>query len=119
MVADRLRDLLRVDQALARRADGELVERLAGLGVMLLRLGEMRAVALVFEQRQQRRERRADVADNAEINGGAAADVFGPDIDLRDADLASLWRIGDRGSRSRASARRRSRAWRSSRTRSR
>jgi hypothetical protein len=46
VVADRLRDLLRVDQALARRTDGELVERLAGLGIMLLRLSEMRAVAL-------------------------------------------------------------------------
>ena len=50
----------------------------------------MRAVALLVEQRQQRLERRADVADDAEIDGGAAADVLRPDIDLRDADACSL-----------------------------
>ena len=88
LVADRLGDLLRMDEPLAGRADGEIVERLARLGVVLLRLGEMRAVALLLEQRQQRRERRAHVADHAEIDRRAAADVLRPDIDLRDADAA-------------------------------
>ena len=48
----------------------------------------MRAVALLLEQRQQRRERRAHVADDAEIDRRAATDVLRPEIDLRDADTA-------------------------------
>src|SRR5438445_492112 len=39
---------------------------------MLLRLAQMLAVALLLEQRQQRRERRAHVTDDAEIDSYAA-----------------------------------------------
>ena len=90
MVADRLGDLLRVDQPFAGRAFGKIVERLARSGVMLLCLGKMRVVALLVEQRKQRRQRRAHVADHAEIDSGAAPDVLRPQIDLRDADTVSL-----------------------------
>ena len=44
-----------MEEPLAGRALGELVELLARLGVMLLRAVEMRAVALLLEQREQRR----------------------------------------------------------------
>jgi hypothetical protein len=47
-----------VDQPLTGRADGEIVERLARFRVVLPRLGEMRAIALLIEKRQQRRDGR-------------------------------------------------------------
>ena len=45
---------------------------------------------MLVEQRQQRRERRADVTDDAEIDGGTAADVLRPEVDLRNADAGPL-----------------------------
>src|SRR5437899_2014720 len=80
-----------MEETLAGRSLGEVVELLARLGVMLPGPVEMRAVALLLEQRQQRRERRADVADDAEIDRNAATDVLRPNIDLRDANTVSLW----------------------------
>jgi hypothetical protein len=49
LVADCLGDLLRMEEPLAGRSLGKMVELLARLGVMLLRSGEMRAVALLLE----------------------------------------------------------------------
>src|SRR5712671_3228358 len=57
LLADRLGDLLRVDQPLAGRADRQIVERLAHFAIVLSRLSEVRAVTLLLQQRQQRRER--------------------------------------------------------------
>jgi hypothetical protein len=79
-----------VNEPAAGLSDGEIVERLARFGVVLLRFGETRIVALLLEQWQQRGERGADIADDAEIDGGAAADVPRPDIDLRDLNAVSL-----------------------------
>ena len=56
---------------------------------MLPGLLEMRAVALLLQQRQQRLQRRPDVAHHGEIDGGAAADLLRAEIDLRDADPGS------------------------------
>src|SRR4029077_15373167 len=90
LFADRLGDLLRMEEPLAGRPLGKMVELLARLGVMLLRSGEMGAVALLLEERQQRRERRAHVTDDAEIDRNTATDVLRPQIDLCNADTAAL-----------------------------
>src|SRR5262249_1010969 len=55
LTVDRLGDLLRMEEGLARRSLGEFIERLARLGVMLLSLEEMPVIALFFEKRQQLR----------------------------------------------------------------
>ena len=89
MIADRLRDLLRVNNALARRAGSQSVEFLAGAAVMRARLGQMLTVGFLPQQRQQLTQRCAHIADNAEIDRRAAADVFRADIDLRDAHSAA------------------------------
>src|SRR5260370_12398578 len=57
VIADHLGDLMRVDQAFAGRADGQIVERLARFGVVLSGLRKMRAVAFLLQQRQQGGER--------------------------------------------------------------
>ena len=44
----------------------------------------MLAVGFRLQLRQQRADRGADVADEAEVELAAAAEIFGPDIDLRD-----------------------------------
>ncbi len=49
VVADRLGDLLGMNEPLAGLAHGEFVEPLAGFGVMLPRVNEMRVVALWLE----------------------------------------------------------------------
>src|SRR2546430_2435093 len=82
LLADRLRDLLGVDQPLSGRADGEIVEGFARPLIMALRVGEMRAVSFLTQQRQQRNERRADVTHDPEIDDGTATDVFRPEVDL-------------------------------------
>jgi hypothetical protein len=79
-----------MDEPAAGRSDGKIIERLTRFGVVLLRFGEARAVALFLQQRQQRGERCTDVADDADIDGGAAADVLRPDVHLRDANAVSL-----------------------------
>ena len=56
----------------------------ARLLVMRDAVVEMAPVGLCRQLRQQRRERGADVADEAEIEFAAAAEVLGPDVDLRD-----------------------------------
>src|SRR5258708_12555656 len=47
---------------------------------------EMDAVARLLDERQYAFNGRADVADHAEIDRRAAADLFGPYIHLRDAN---------------------------------
>jgi len=80
----------RMDRPLARGANGQIVEGLARLGVMLPRLGEVRAVGLLIEQRRQGRQCRADIAHDADIDGHAAADILTPQIDLSDANLGAV-----------------------------
>src|SRR5262249_34246055 len=75
---------------LARRSHGEIIERVARLGVVLLRPGEMRIVPLFLQPRQQCWERGADVADNSEVDGGTTPNVLGSKIDLRDAYATPL-----------------------------
>ena len=95
--------LVQPNQPLSWRPDSEVVERLARLHVVPLRLSQMRAVALLVDERQQRGERCADIADNAEIDGRATSDVLRPNIDLRNADARLLRdKTADTGSRSRA-----------------
>src|SRR5208337_4506832 len=86
VVADRLGDLLRVDRSLPGRPDSEIVERLARLRVMALRSSEMPTIALLVDERQQRRERRSDIAGDPKIDRDTTPYVLGPDIDLRNAD---------------------------------
>ena len=119
VVADRLGDLLRMDRPPARPADRQLVESLARLAIMFRRLIEMRAVALFRQQRQQRLERRPDIADDAKIDRRAPSDLLRPEIDLRNARRRPRDRTGGRENRSPASAARRNPASRSSPTRSR
>src|SRR3954467_7796541 len=57
---------------------------------MLARLGKVRTIPLLLQQRQQLSYRRADIADNAEIDRGTAADLLRPNIDLSDAHGAAL-----------------------------
>ena len=71
-------------------ADRELVEGLARLTIMRLRFGQESGVALLRDLRQQRRERAGDVADEAEIEPGAAAEVLAAQIDLRDLGLGRV-----------------------------
>src|SRR5271166_1973019 len=57
---------------------------------MFRRLIEMPAIAIFLKARQQRLERRADVAYDAQVYRGATSDLFASDIDLRDAHRRSL-----------------------------
>jgi hypothetical protein len=43
-----------MDQTFAGRTDRQIVERLASLGIVPARLGEVGAVILLLQQRQQR-----------------------------------------------------------------
>ncbi len=86
MVADRLGDLLRVDQPLARSADGQIVEPFACPGIMLLRPSQTGPVPFLLQQRQQRLDSRPDVTDDGKINRRPPSDLLGSDIDLRDVD---------------------------------
>ena len=52
---------------------------------MFRRPVEMGAVARLLDERRQRFDRRANVADHAEIDRRAAADLFGPHVHLCDA----------------------------------
>ena len=82
-LVDHLGDILRMDRLAAGHADRELVEALAGIAVMRLRLGQERVAGFLGELRQQQRERAGDVADEAEIEARAAAQILGAQIDLR------------------------------------
>jgi hypothetical protein len=62
MVTNGFGDLLRVDRTVPRRADREFIETFACPAVVLRRLVQMAAVALLFDERRKRFERRADVA---------------------------------------------------------
>src|SRR3977135_1994419 len=52
LVADRLGDLLRMDRPATGLADREVIEAFACLAIMRRRLVEMRAVALLLDERQ-------------------------------------------------------------------
>src|SRR5581483_9003261 len=83
-LADDSREILRMDRLAARRALGERVESIPRLLVMGDRAIEMPAVGLGLEQRQQRLNGEIDVADQAEVDLAAPAEIVRPDSDLRD-----------------------------------
>ncbi len=68
---------LRVDWLAAGLSHGKLVKSFTGIAIMRLRLAEERAVRLLRELGQQRGERGSEVADQAEVEPGAAAEVLG------------------------------------------
>ena len=67
-----------------RRALREFVEPGACLLVVSQTVVEMLAIGLRLQLRQQRTDRGADVTDKAEVELAAAAEIFRPDVDLRD-----------------------------------
>src|SRR5216683_3213755 len=86
VVAERFGNLLRVNRFATGLVDREPVEILARLAVMFRRPVEMGAVALLADEREYSFNSRANVAHHAEIDRRAAADLFGPQIHLRDAN---------------------------------
>ncbi len=82
--------MLRVDRLAAGGAVGERVQPLAGLLVVREAVVEVGAVALGGEPRQEGAERRLHVADEGEVEPRAAAEVLGPDVDLRDLRLGGV-----------------------------
>jgi hypothetical protein len=83
--------LLRVQHSSAGLADCEIVELLARFAVVITGLRQMRAVALLVEQRQQGRKGRFDIADDPKVDRSAPPQILNPNVDLRDADARPLW----------------------------
>ena len=81
---DDLGEILRVDRLAAGVPLARSSRPCARLAVVGERVVEVRAVASWRQLRQQRLDRGADVADEAEIEPGAAAEMLRPDVDLRD-----------------------------------
>ncbi len=85
-LAERPGDVLRVHRA-AGLADRQGVEAGAGLAVMGEAVVEMSPVGLRPQLRQQRRDRGADIADQAEVDPAMASEASGAQINLRDLGL--------------------------------
>src|SRR3954469_359747 len=83
MIADDLGQILRMDRLAARRALGKRVQPFARLLVVRDRIVEMPAPNLGLQQWQQRLDGELDVADEAEIDLAAPAEIFRSDVDLR------------------------------------
>jgi hypothetical protein len=100
LVADCLRDLLRVQHSSTGLADHQIVELLARFAVVLTGLLQMEAVALLVEKGQQGREGRFDISDDPEVDRSAVPQILGPDVDLCNADVRPLrvelaiWKVG-------------------------
>src|ERR1700692_2713238 len=82
------RYLLRVYQASRRARLRKVVKVFARVLIMMTRIIEMRLIDLLVETRQQRSDRRGDIAHEAQLDRRAAAQVLGSDIDLRDVHAA-------------------------------
>src|SRR5262249_24240103 len=82
MIADRFGNLLGMDRRLAGSTDREFVEAFPRLAIVLARLLEVAAVALLFEARQQRLDRRAHVTHHAHVDWRPPSDDLAPLIDL-------------------------------------
>ncbi len=86
-LADQPCQILRMDRPAAGRADGEIIEALSRRGVAREIVVEVMAIGLGRELRQQRADGLTDIADHADIEPGAAAELARPDVDLRDSDV--------------------------------
>src|ERR1700692_1164010 len=82
-LAQGARYLLRVYQASRRARLREVIKAFARLLIMMTRIVEMRRIGLLVEMRQQRSDRRGDIAHEAQLDRRAATQVLGSDIDLR------------------------------------
>src|SRR5262245_65653533 len=78
-----------MDRRLAGSADRELVEAFARLAIVLARLLEVAAVALLFEAWQQRLDRRAHVTHHAHVDRRSPPDDFAAPIDLGNPHAAA------------------------------
>src|SRR4051794_32391313 len=84
-VTQNLRDLLWVDELLARHTDRLFVETLAHLLIVLDGLIEAPAILLLLQQREQGIKRNTHIANKTQMDRCATAELLRPNIDLGDA----------------------------------
>src|SRR4029077_14575117 len=78
------RNVFRPNRSAVAVVDRQIIERLAGLAVVLERAIQVVALRYLGEQRLPRGDRVLYGAHQSEINVGASADVAAVDVDLND-----------------------------------
>src|ERR1700692_2847772 len=77
-----------MDELLARLTDGQIVETLSRLSIMLDGPIQVLAILLLRQQREQGIERGSHVTDEPQMDRRATAELFRPDVNLRDASAS-------------------------------